>query len=141
MLLSDIEAHTRSEIESAISLRDKIAKFIELFDTVSVVGCNRGNDSDMLLFEWGGPYRWENSKVLSLVRQFTVFDEDGEYEGMKQLHFDCCFSPDLDIGESGNKWLETDTALEFERFVMGSTVFKACENIKPTKFEIFLDDV
>lgn len=141
MLLSEIEAHTRSEIDSAISLRDKFAKFIELFETVTVVGCNRGDDSDLLFFEWGGPYSWENSKVISLVRQFTIFDTDGEYEGMKQLHFDCCFSPELDIGESGNRWLGTDTAPEFETFVMGSIAFKSCENIKPSRYEIFLDDV
>jgi hypothetical protein len=43
----------------------------------------------MLLFEWGGPYSWDQAVSVSLTRQFSFDDENGDYDRMQQLHMHC----------------------------------------------------
>jgi hypothetical protein len=66
-------------IPSGTPLTKAFREFVGFYVSTSIEGCSKESDGDMLLFEWGGPYPWDDCVSLSLTRQFSFNDEDGEY--------------------------------------------------------------
>jgi hypothetical protein len=72
-----------------------------------------GLESDLGLFQWG-VYEWGDGKgrrfELDFTRQFSLCDEDGDYDRMEQLHCTLYFAPVAELGAlgSGTVWSDGD---------------------------------
>ncbi len=103
------------QIPPGTALTHALTKFVQFYVNTDIDGCPKTDDGDMLLFEWGGPYPWDQSVSLSLTRQFSFNDEHGEYDHMQQLHMHCRYDPAQVSLVSSNEWLDgmdADTMLD-----------------------------
>ena len=136
-VLSDL----KSKIPATTSLKNALETFIKHFDNTKVDGCDKSNDGDMLLFQWGGPSSLDPYFSISLTRQFSHVDEDGEYLGMQQLHMICRFVIDETSIASGNEWFDgTDIDL-FIKQVLSSKAVSATTSLKMRSLAFELDNV
>ena len=136
LVLDDIKKLIPSGSSPAVAFK----LFVEHFHCVDVEGCDKGSDGDMLLFEWGGPYSWDQQVSVGLTRQFSFNDPDGDYEGMKHLRIDFKYLPEALEMDNGNKWLEGSEEQDVQS-VLGSRSFSAIENLNWLAMEIALSDV
>lgn len=55
-------------IPTGTALTDALTEFVNFYASSSIEGCAKETEGDMLLFEWGGPYPWDDCVSLSLTR-------------------------------------------------------------------------
>lgn len=118
-----------------------LEKFIKFLGASEVDGCPKETDGDMLLFQWGGPYSWDDHFSMNLTRQFSFVDEAGEYEGMQQLQMDCRYCVEEISIEEGNQWLWRDEVGPFLQYVLDAPCIKAAKGLQMLSLEFTLGDV
>ena len=142
MKAQEVLKDLQSKIDNTTKLESALSIFIDHYDATEVENCSKKEgDSDMVLFQWGGPYTWDNSVSINLTRQFIFSNDEGEYLGMQQLRMDCKFSPeDIEI-ESGNFWMEELSAELFLQKVLKSDAVNLAKGLKMQNIEFNLGDV
>jgi len=128
-------------IPDGTSLVDALERFISFFASTDIEGCDKENDGDMLLFQWGGPYSWDSYYSINLTRQYSFEDDDGEYLGMQQLGMDCKYDPESINIESGNLWYDGKDINEFNRMVLNSEIVKVATGLNMKSLEFDFGDV
>jgi hypothetical protein len=131
----------KKRIPVGTSVTDALSEFVNFYASTSIEGCPKDADADMLLFQWGGPYSWDQSVSLSLTRQFSFRDEDGELEGMQQLHMHCRYdASQVTLGE-GNKWLEDEDTGAFLRYVLDAPCTETVKTLNVLSLDFEMHDV
>ena len=131
----------KKRIPFGTSLTDALGEFVKFYALSSVEGCPKDSDGDMLLFEWGGPYSWDDCVSLSLTRQFSLNDEDGEYERMQQLHMHCRYDPRQVSLVAGNEWLHGQDTDAFLQSVLNAPCTRAVRNLNMLSLDFDLHEV
>lgn len=103
-------------------------------------------EEDELLFETGVyDFSGKDMFFLSVVRQFTIIEEDGEYDYVEQLHMDFLYEPVPELAEFSETIWTYDFEDDFGGFfeaVEKSQVFCAVrESFIPVEFELYFDEV
>jgi hypothetical protein len=129
------------KIPAGTALKNALAEFVRFYADTQIDGCPKTSDGDMLLFEWGGPYPWDNSVSVNLTRQFSFLDEDGEYDRMEQLHMWCRYDATQVALISGNEWLHGQDTEAFLRKVLDSPCTKTVESLRMDSISFDLHDV
>jgi hypothetical protein len=108
--------------------------------------CDKENDGDMLLFQWGDEDFDDEPDafyVVDFTRQFSL-EKDKEYLSMKQLEV-CYYYNKSDIPsfpKSGNKWSTSFEEIElFLEWVTTTEAYLAIQNTKPVKQTITYSNV
>ena len=130
-----------AEIPSGTALVSALEIFIKFFSETQVDGCPKEADGDMLLFQWGGPYSWDNHVSINLTRQFAFMDATGEYDGMQQLQINCRYRKEEIRIDEGNKWLWGLEVESFLQYVLDAPCVKAAQDLQMQSFEFALGDV
>jgi len=128
-------------IPTGTTLSDALTQFVEHYADTEIEGCPKESDGDMLLFEWGGPYPWDEFVSVSLTRQFSFNDENGEYDRMRQLHMHCRYDARQVSLASSNEWLRGGDIDAFLQFVLGAPCTKAVELLRMQSLSFDLHDV
>jgi hypothetical protein len=128
-------------IPTGTALTDALTQFVQFYADTDIDGCPKISDGDKLLFEWGGPYPWDKSVSLSLTRQFSFDDENGDYDRMQQLHMRCRYDASQVSLVSGNEWLHGQDTDAFLRQVLGAMCTKTVENLSMDSISFDLHDV
>ncbi len=131
----------KSKITVGTSLRDALIIFMRHFDDTEVEGCNKADDGDMLLFQWGGPYSWDPYFSINLTRQFSHENEEGEYIGMEQMQMDCRYEAKGISIESGNEWFDGSDIESFIQQVLASNAVAVVSNLEMKSLDFDLNDV
>jgi hypothetical protein len=108
----------KKRIPTKTPLADALSEFVNFYASTSIEGCPKDSEGDMLLFEWGGPYPWDDCVSLSLTRQYSLSAEDGEDEQMQQLHMHCRYDASPVTLVAGNKWLHGQNTKAFLQYVL-----------------------
>lgn len=131
--------------ENGFSFKEpKLMTLFDVFKEMSrvVFDCSE----DELLFEAGCfDYDGEERFCLSLVRQFTIIEDEGEFDYIEQLNIDILY----DVNEKVKELSETIWSYEFEddfeQFfgaVEKSAAFGlALEVLKPVEVDLYMDEV
>ena len=128
-------------IPPGTSLTEALSKFVNFYASSSIEGCPKDADADMLLFEWGGPYPWDECVSLSLTRQFSFSDEDGEYERMQQLHMHCRYDASQVTLVAGNEWLYGQDTDAFLEYVLNAPSTQTVKGLSMLSLEFDIHDV
>jgi hypothetical protein len=128
-------------IPSGTPLENALSEFVKFYASSSIEECPKDSDSDKLLFEWGGPYPWDDCVSLSLTRQFSFNDEDGEYEGMQQLHMHCRYDANQVTLPMGNEWLYQQDTDAFLQYILNAPCTIIVKNIDMISLNFDLHDV
>ncbi len=129
------------KIPSGTTLQNALAEFVKFYANTAIDGCPKISDGDMLLFEWGGPYPWDKSVSINLTRQFSFFDDDGEYDRMQQLHMRCHYDATKVALVAGNDWLHGQDTEAFLQQVLDAPCTKTVENLRMDSISFDLHDV
>lgn len=118
--------------------REAVASILAFFDEIHAADC-RGDDHDMLLYQWG-TYDWGKGLHfdLDITRQF-IADDDDENDEPWQLHLTFRFPPSAELGAlgDGNRWCRDRTELPaFREFVVRSPAFVALADRVDGEFEL-----
>jgi hypothetical protein len=141
MTPTEVLKNLEDDIPAGTTLVAALEKFIKVFSATEVDGCPKETNGDMLLFQWGGPYSWDEHFSINLTRQFSFVDADGEYDGMQQLQMDCRYrAGDISI-EEGNQWLWRDEVRPFLQYVLDAPCVKAAKGLEMQSLEFTLGDV
>src|SRR5471030_217071 len=130
-----------NDIPPGTALVPALEKFIKFFSATQVDGCPKKTDGDMLLFQWGGPYSWNNHFSINLTRQFSFVNATGEYDGMQQLQMNCRYRKEDIAIDGGNQWLWRDEVESFLQYVLDSPCVKAAKGLRMQSLEFTLGDV
>ncbi|RYE81734.1 MAG: hypothetical protein EOO80_00110 [Oxalobacteraceae bacterium] len=130
----------KNRIPPGTPLIDALTKFVDFYASTSIQGCPKKSDGDMLLFEWGGPYSWDECVSLSLTRQFSLSDEGGEYEQMQQLHMHCRYDASQVTLAAGNAWLYGQETDVFLQYVLNAPCTAAVENLRMQSLDFDMHD-
>lgn len=128
-------------IPAGTSLTDALSKFVNFYASTSIEGCPKDSDGDMLLFEWGGPYPWDEYVSLSLTRQFSLNDKDGEYERMQQLRMHCRYDASQVALVAGNEWLHGQNTDAFLQNVLNAPCTVIVKNLNMLSLDFDMHDV
>jgi hypothetical protein len=123
------------------SLADALSEFVNFYASSSIEGCPKDSDGDMLLFEWGGPYSWDDCVCLSLTRQFSFSDENGEYERMQQLHMHCRYDASQVTLVAGNEWLNGQDTDAFLQYVLNAPCTQTVKGLTMLSLDFEIHDV
>ena len=131
----------KSKIPISSSISDALATFISHYEETDVEGCEKANDTDSLMMEWGGPYSWDPSFSVSLTRQFSFDDEDGDYVGMLHLHMYCRYaSNEVKFGGGSEYFYGTDVS-EFKKEVLSLKIVEIVRELEMESLEFELENV
>jgi len=131
----------QKRIPAGTPLAAALREFVNFYASTSIDGCPKDADGDMLLFEWGGPYSWDDYVSLSLTRQFSFNDENGEYERMQQLHMHCRYDPSKVTLVAGNEWLHGCDTAAFLQNVLNAQCTEAVKNLTMHSLDFDMHDV
>lgn len=131
----------KKRVSPGTAMTDALTEFVEFYASTSIHGCPKESDGDMLLFEWGGPYPWDECVSLSLTRQFSLSDEDGEYEQMQQLHMHCRYDAGQVTLAAGNEWLSGQDTDLFLQYVLNAPCTAAVKNLPMRSLDFDMHDV
>lgn len=124
---------------SSLTSKQLVNSSLEFFREVPFSGLGRGQDSDMLLFQWG-IFNWGKGEhfELNITRQFIESGSMGD-DGMSQLRLTAYFAPTqaLRAIRVSNRWCETRNDLEnFAKYIATSEAYLAVQNAKPTEVQL-----
>jgi len=128
-------------IPSGTSLLNALGEFVRFYSSSSIEGCPKDVESDKLLFEWGGPYPWDDCVSLSLTRQFSFSDDEGEYKGMQQLHMHCRYDASDVTLPMGNKWLDEQDTETFLQYILNAPSTNTVKNLEMLSLDFDLHEV
>jgi hypothetical protein len=131
----------KNKVNINLDLELILKSFIEHYSTTDIDSCSKEEKEDMLLYQWGGPYSWDESFSINLTRQFSFYDDKGDYIGMKQLRMDCKFLPNEINIESGNFWFEEEKTEDFLSKILKSNSFNRAKNLKLQSVQFALNDI
>lgn len=124
-------------VEHAPTLDDVVRALIRYYREIEYARCDRANDGDMLLFQYG-VYDWGNGRYFELdfVRQFLVGRAFGQSQ-MEQLHLTFFFKAELGSDlQHFNIWSRDCRDLDhFAQQVRESEGFRAAESQSPLRWE------
>ncbi|UUZ50354.1 hypothetical protein LP420_10885 [Massilia sp. B-10] len=129
------------KIPPGTALATALDAFVAFYADTEIEGCPKHADGDMLLFEWGGPYPWDQCVSISLTRQFSFNDEDGEYDRMQQLRMSCRYDADQVSLVSGNEWLQDDDTQAFLQHILDASCVAAVKDLRMQSLDFLLHDV
>ena len=101
---------------------------------------------DELLFE-AGIYDYSGKEMfcLSIVRQFTIIEEEGEYDYIEQLHMDFLYEPEEMLRDLSETIWTYDFDDDFGKFfdaVERCPAFGAVRNgASAVEFEMYFDEI
>jgi hypothetical protein len=110
------------------------------FAAEPVEGTGPHPEDDMCLFECG-VYDWSDGKGArfnwGFCRQFSLYDEAGEYDRMEQLHCDLFFeaTPELDQLQEAGIWSGPDLA-EWAVLVEATEGFRVVMGLTPVESRV-----
>ncbi|MBD3329754.1 hypothetical protein GF357_04650 [Candidatus Dojkabacteria bacterium] len=129
--------------KKTFSANDALDIFEEFFFTFDIKNFPKDTDNDMALYQCG-VYDWGDGEKFEVdfTRQLS-FEEDSEYEGMKQLHFTIYYDKKLASKDDAyNIWFDSNKGKkEWLNSIKASTGFKKVKDIKTNIFEIKYEDV
>ncbi|MYM97970.1 hypothetical protein [Duganella vulcania] len=131
----------KQRIPTGTPLLDALSEFVNFYASTSIDGCPKDSDGDMLLFEWGGPYSWDKCVSLSLTRQFSSNDEDGEYDWMQQLHMHCRYDASQVNLAAGNEWLHGQDTDAFIQYVLSAPCTETVKILNMRSLDFEMHDV
>jgi hypothetical protein len=131
----------KKRIPPGSALTHALTEFVNFYAATSIEGCPKEADGDMLLFEWGGPYSWDESVSVSLTRQFSFNDEDGEYDHMQQLHMRCRYDASEVTLVAGNEWLHGQDTDSFLEYVLRAASTETVKNLSMRSIDFDMHDV
>ena len=112
---------------------DGVGLMLQFYREVRAEGCDAGNDSDMLLYQWG-TYDWGEGEAFEFNLTRQLIGLGGEDEDILQLSLTFSFeSTDSfrELGE-GNRWCQSPEGIElFREFILQSPAFSAIQG-QPT---------
>lgn len=102
-------------------------------------------EEDELLFETGVyDFSGKDMFFLSVVRQFTIIEEDGEYDYVEQLHMDFAYEPEKELKELVKTIWTYEYDGDFGRFFEEVEKCQAfCvprDGYLPVEFELYFDE-
>lgn len=111
---------------------------LDFFLTRRALGCD-GNQSDMLLFQWG-TYDWGSGTYfeLNITRQFIEPEGEGD-DAISQLSLTFKYreTAALRVIGEGNRWCESlENVGEFRKFINESPALIATENQDVTAIDL-----
>ncbi|MDQ6420788.1 hypothetical protein RB620_15265 [Paenibacillus sp. LHD-117] len=152
--LRDVESYFKKSLEVELGAGSSdIAKFWDVFKTFSKeeVGDDGRNVESGLLYECGftdmtGFKLGKERFFVNFVRQFSVYEDNGEYSHMEQLVSHFVFEPTDEISEleSDALWFFFDEGGELEEYfaeIENQESFKAALKNKPIQFEIYQTEI
>lgn len=116
----------------------------DTFKEMSGIGFDCSEDE--LLFE-AGVYDYSGKEMfcLSIVRQFTIIEDDGEYDYIKQLHMDFLYEPEAALRElSETIWtydFDDDYGQFFEAVEKCPVFCTVQEGYSAVEFELYFDEI
>jgi len=131
----------KQRIPTGTPLIDALSEFVNFYASTTIEGCSKDSGDDMLLFEWGGPYSWDESVSLILTRQFSLSDEDGENAQMQQLHMHCRYDPNQVSLVAGNEWLHGQDIDAFLRYVLNASCTETVKFLNMRSLDFDMHDV
>jgi hypothetical protein len=131
----------KQRIPSGTPLIDALSEFVNFYASTSIEGCSKDSERDMLLFEWGGPYSWDESVSLSLTRQFSFCNEDGEYDHMQQLHMHCRYDASQVSLAAGNEWMYGQDTEAFLQYVLNAPCTDTVKILNMRSLDFDMHDV
>ncbi len=131
----------KQKIPAGTNLKEALSTFIRHFDEIEVEGCNKADDGDMLLFQWGGPYSWDSNFSINLTRQFSHKSTDGEYLSMQQLQMNCRYDPENIAEESGDEWFDGSDIESFTKRILSSKAVAAVNSLEMRSLDFSLEYV
>lgn len=119
-VVNELERHISNFRNKGITASQALEIFQDFFFNFEVEGFSKESDRDMALFQCG-IYDWGKGEKFEtdFVRQLSFEDENGEYEGMKQLHLTLFYNPALsskkevdfnvwfNVNKGGKEWIDT----------------------------------
>ena len=138
---NNVLVHTQKIVRDASSVEDALSKVIDFFFNSDVKGCPKEDDGDMLLFQFGGPYPWDENTTINITRQFSFTDKEGEYIGMSQLQVNFGYDNAKYPIPGGNFWYENETVEQFKEKVLNSEAVKLVAQVTPVKTSVTMDMV
>jgi hypothetical protein len=78
---------------------------------------------------------------LSLTRQFSFSDQDGEYAQMQQLHMHCRYDASQVSLVAGNEWLHGQDIDAFLRYVLNAPCTETVKNLDMRSLDFDLHEV
>lgn len=137
----DAFEEVKRRIPSGTSLTDALSEFVKFYASTSIEGCPKDAEDDMLLFEWGGPYSWDPCVSLSLTRQFSLNDKDGDYDRMQQLHMHCRYDANQVALVAGNHWLYGENTDAFLQYVLDAPSTRTVIHLNMLSLDFEIHDV
>ena len=144
---NDCLARMRARVEAVtaagtLTPRSLLPLFIEAFEASSVPGCDRVDDGDALLAQWGA-YHFGGALEyqFDLTRQFIVtVMEDGPMTHLKATFY---YDPrEIPPVNAGNIWSFAHAELlSFREAVEGQAGFQAVADLPARRFVLGLDPV
>ena len=148
MDLTAVEQRFRHRIDSAnrdlatLDVVEGIELMLSFYEEERTEGCEIGDDSDMLLYQWG-TYAWERDAFeLDITRQ--LIGPGGEDEDIFQLSLIFRFAPTTESRavEMGNRWCSRPNEVEsFREFIHNSAAFKAVVDQVPKSVTLLYEVV
>lgn len=116
-------------------------QFVKFYEDTDIEECPKLSEGDMLLFEWGGPYPWDDSVSLSLTRQFSFVDEHGDHDRMQQLHMRCHYDARQVKLVAGNVWMYGQDTEGFLQTVLAAPCTTTMAPLQMDSISFALHDV
>lgn len=80
-----------------------LERFVWVYTQIEIEGCSRADGSDQLLFQWGGPFAWNDSFSIYLIRKIRFPKDHGGRRCELQLEFH--YDPGQVSMKPGGHWL------------------------------------
>ncbi len=138
---NDVLTETKKIVKNSSCVEDTLSEIIDFFFNSYVEGHSKEDDGDMLLFQYGGPYPWDENTNINITRQFSFTDKEGEHKGMSQLKVNFGYDNEKYPMTNGNFWHEDETLEQFKEKVLNSEVVKSVWQVKPLNIRVKMQSV
>jgi hypothetical protein len=117
---------------SSMPLTELVESMLAFYTHVPVAGLRDGEDSDMLLFQWG-VFDWGKGEnfEFDITRQF-ISARGVDDDAISQVRLTAFISPSAELRElpSGNRWCKSpEDAPGFQAFILSSKAFRLASSL------------
>lgn len=95
----------------------------------------------MLLFQFYGPYPWDDNTKIYITRQFSFTDKKGEPAGTSQLQVNFGYDSAKYPMAKGNFWHENENIEAFKEKVLNSDAVKHISQVAPVNTNVKMQRV
>lgn len=138
---NDVLVNTQKIVSDASCVEDALCEIIYFFFNSDVNGCPKKEGGDMLLFQFGGPYPWDDNTKINITRQFSFTDKKGEPAGMSQLQVNFGYDSAKYPMANGNFWHDNETIEAFKEKVLNSEAVKLVSQVAPVNTNVKMQRV